>query len=312
MQLKPTILITGANGLLGQKLVAELIKNTAYDVVATGRGEARMPPEWVGYEYVPMDICCPEQINEVFKTYRPEFVIHCASMTDVDQCERDKASCLAQNVDAVSHMVDACESTRSHLIHLSTDFIFNGEDGPYTEEDIPSPVNYYGHAKLLSEKIVQASSINWAIVRTGLVYGITSAMTRSNIVLWVKTALEGGKELHLVDDQIKTPTLAEDLAIGCIKIVEREALGIFNISGEEVLTPYQMGIQVAQYFGLDLSKIKKSDSSLFTQTARRPLKTGFLVNKAIDRLEYCPRSFTEGIKIIDSQLREDYHSPTYY
>lgn len=312
MQLKPTILITGANGLLGQKLVAQLIKSTAYNIIATGRGQGRMPPEWMGYKYVPMDTCCPEQINGVFKTYRPQFVIHCASMTDVDQCERDKAGCMMQNVDAVTHMVDACISTRSQLVHLSTDFIFDGEDGPYTEEDTPNPINYYGHAKFLSEKIVKASSIDWTIVRTGLVYGITTAMTRSNIVLWVKSALEGGKELHLVDDQIRTPTLAEDLAIGCIKIIEREALGIFNISGEEILTPYQMGVQVAQYFGLDVSKIKKSDSSSFTQTARRPLKTGFLLKKAIERLDYCPRSFTEGIKIINSQLMENYHSPTPY
>lgn len=307
MKLQPTILITGANGLLGQKLVALLSEHPEFNVLATGRGHSRIPEKWRGYQYLSMDICSSNQINEVFKIYKPQFVIHCASMTDVDQCERDKRGCFMQNVRAVSYLVEAGQRIGTHFVHLSTDFVFDGKSGPYGENDAPNPINYYGQTKLLSEQIVQKSSMDWTIVRTALVYGITHAMTRSNIILWVKSALENGEELFLVDDQIRTPTLAEDLAVACVAITERRALGIFNISGMEILTPYQIGIQTASYFGLDTSGIKKADSSSFSQTAPRPLKTGFLLDKAIMQLGYSPRNLKEGIAIMDGQL----HSAEY-
>ena len=302
MHSKPTVLITGANGLLGQKLVAHLSKHKEYNVLATGRGKSRIPPGCREYQYVPMDICIAEQVTEVFKIHNPRSVIHCASMTDVDLCETNREGCYMQNVQAVYFLVDACEKNGSHMVHLSTDFIFDGKNGPYSEDDAPNPLNYYGQTKLLSEQVLQVSSIDWTIVRTALVYGITHAMTRSNIVLWVKSALENGKELTLVDDQTRTPTLAEDLAAACITILDRKALGVYNVSGMEILTPYQMGVQTAVYFGLDAARIKRADSSSFSQKAPRPLKTGFLLDKAVKLLYYSPRNFREGIEIMDSQL----------
>src|SRR5690606_18166847 len=161
--------------------------------------------------------------------------------------------------------------------------------------------NYYGETKLISERIIQESKIHWAIVRTGLVYGISYDMSRSNIVLWVKNALENGKELNLVDDQFRTPTLAEDLAEGCILIVEKRATGIYNLSGNDFLTPYDMALETAQFFDLDKSKIKKADSKTFTQRAKRPLKTGFIIDKAIKELNYRPRSFKQGIALLAKQ-----------
>ena len=309
MQLKPTILITGANGLLGQKLVALLSEHPEFNVLATGRGQSRIPEEWGGYQYLPMDISSAEQVKEVFNVYHPHFVIHCASMTDVDQCERDRRGCFMQNVRAVSYLVEAGQRIGTHFVHLSTDFVFDGKSGPYGENDAPNPINYYGQTKLLSEQIVQKSSMDWTIVRTALVYGVTHAMTRSNIILWVKSALEIGKELSLVDDQIRTPTLAEDLAAACVTIIRRKALGVFNISGMEILTPYQVGIQTAVYFGLDTSKIKKSNSSSFSQTAPRPLRTGFLLDKAIKYLSFSPRTLQEGIAIMDGQLKLILNAP---
>lgn len=298
---KPLVLITGANGLLGQKLVERLIEKSNFDILATGRGACRLPKEWKGYTYVQMDITDSREVENVFSKYAPQFTIHCASMTNVDQCEEDVKQCFEQNVNAVSYIVDACGKHATHLIHLSTDFIFDGENGPYDENDNPNPINYYGETKLISERIIQESKIRWAIVRTGLVYGISYDMSRSNIVLWVKNALENGKELNLVDDQFRTPTLAEDLAEGCILIVEKRAEGIFNVSGNDFLTPYDMAMQTAQFFDLDKSKIKKSDSKTFTQRAKRPLKTGFIIDKAIKELNYRPRSFKQGIALLAKQ-----------
>jgi dTDP-4-dehydrorhamnose reductase len=233
---------------------------------------------------------------------RPDYVIHTAAMTNVDQCEFEKEACWQLNVKAVEHLVKACSKHNTFLLHLSTDFIFDGENGPYTEEATARPLSYYGESKLAAEQILLQSSIRWAIARTVLVYGIANDMSRSNIILWVKKSLEDKKNIQVVDDQFRTPTLAEDLAMGCYLIVKNEAEGIFNISGNNLLTPYQMALQTADFFKLDTSYIHKADSSTFTQPARRPLKTGFIIHKAQKLLQYQPHSFAEGIAIVASQL----------
>lgn len=303
---KHYLLITGANGLLGQKLVSGLLAKDTFKVLATGRGKCRLPGEWEGYTYHGMDVTDTLQIEQVISKFSPRVVIHCASMTNVDRCEVERQSCFEQNVTAVANMVEACERHGIHLIYLSTDFIFDGENGPYVEDDLPHPINYYGETKLESENLIKASSLaKWAIVRTGLVYGVSSDMSRSNIVLWVRDSLINGKELSLVDDQVRTPTLAEDLAAGCILIAEKGATGVYNISGGDLLTPYDMAVATASFFNLDASKLKKVYSQAFTQTAKRPLKTGFIIDKANKTLGYKPRALKEGIEILAKQLNID-------
>lgn len=298
------VLITGANGLLGQKLVQKLANRTEYQVIASGKGESRLPVDWAeGYTWAEMDVADEDQVQEVFALYQPDVVIHTAAMTNVDECEKDKAGCKRSNVDAVRNLVEACKTHHTFLVHLSTDFIFNGEEGPYDETALPDPINYYGETKLESEKIVLESGIKWAIARTVLVYGIAADMSRSNIILWVKKSLESGKPIQAVNDQWRTPTLAEDLADGCILIMEKEAIGIFNISGKDLLNPFQMACMTADYFGLDKSLIKEVDSNIFTQPAKRPLKTGFLIGKAEKELGYSPKSFMDGIGILSKQIK---------
>ncbi len=146
------------------------------------------------------------------------------------------------------------------------------------------------------------STIGWAILRTVLVYGVTPDMSRSNIVLWVKKNLEDGKSINVVNDQWRTPTLAEDLAMGCFLAASKKATGIYNISGEEMMTPYDIAIQTADFFKLNKSLIKPTDSSTFKQPAVRPLKTGFIITKAKHELGYQPHSFKEGLALMASQL----------
>ncbi len=167
---------------------------------------------------------------------------------------------------------------------------------------MPSPVNFYGETKLEAERYVMKHSTKFAIARTVLVYGIANDLSRSNIILWVKSSLEAGKEIQVVDDQFRTPTLAEDLATGCALIAAQSAQGIFHISGSDFLTPFQMAIMTAEYFGLDKSLIKRANSSTFTQPAKRPLKTGFLIEKARKELGFEPKTFREGIAILANQI----------
>lgn len=295
-----SILITGANGLLGQKLVL-LLKEKGEAFVATGRGANRMPLTDVPYRT--MDITNADEVMHVMTNERPSVVIHTAAMTNVDQCEQDREGCWLQNVTAVENMAKACKATGAFLLHLSTDFIFDGEDGPYSEEAEARPVSYYGESKLAAERVVMNAGIDWAIARTVLVYGTAFDMSRSNIILWVKKSLEDGKTINVVNDQWRTPTLAEDLAMGCYLIASKKARGIFNISGKDFMNPYQMAVATADHFGLDKSLINETDGSKFSQPAKRPPKTGFVLDKARRELGYNPRSFAEGIAVLAGQIR---------
>jgi dTDP-4-dehydrorhamnose reductase len=299
--MKKTILITGSNGLLGQKLVDLLTQESEVNLIATAKGENRLS-NLAGYTYESLDITDQRAVEAVFDKFQPHVVIHTAAMTNVDTCESDLVGCELLNVKAVAYIVQACEKYNSFLCHLSTDFIFDGEAGPYDEEAIPNPISVYGESKLKAEKIIQASSIRWAIARTVLVFGIVPDMSRTNIILWVKKSLEEGKQINVVTDQFRTPTLAEDLAIGCWLITQKEAEGIFNISGEELLTPYEMAIKTAEFYHLPKELIKQADSSTFSQPAKRPPRTGFILTKAKDLLGYEPRTFNEGIALMAKQI----------
>ena len=299
---KSKILITGANGLLGQKLVEQLVAAGNVEVIATGRGPCRLTGS--GYRYQVLDIENEQEVADVLSDLRPEVIIHGAAMTHVDQCEQNQADCYRANVLATSYLVQTAEKIGSHFVFVSTDFIFSGEDGhnPYTEEAAPDPVNYYGQTKLEGEELIKRSTLKWAIARTVLVYGLANDLSRSNIILWVKSSLESGKQIQVVDDQVRTPTLAEDLAAGCILIAAQRATGVFNISGAELLTPYQMAMETADYFGLDKSLINRTDSTLFTQPAKRPMKTGFIIDKAVNQLGFRPKTFRDGIALLSKQI----------
>ncbi|WP_375585448.1 SDR family oxidoreductase [Cyclobacterium xiamenense] len=300
---RPKVLITGANGLLGQKIVKKILIDGKYDPIATGRGSCRLPGEWGGYDFEQMDITKEKEVMDVFRIYSPEFVIHAASMTDVDRCEVNRHACFEQNVTGTQNILNASKACKAHLIFISTDFIFDGKNGPYDEEDQPNPVNYYGKTKLETENLVRKYPFDWTIVRTNLVYGTAHDMSRSNIILWVKKGLEQQKELELVDDQFRTPTLAEDLAEGCLLVADKKATGVFNISGEELLTPYDMAMMTARFFGLNSKGIKKTDSRHFGQVAARPLRTGLIITKAKETLGFRPKSFEEGIGILAKQIK---------
>lgn len=299
---KSKILITGSNGLLGQKLVELLSRKDEVELFATARGRNRLKSG--NYLYYRMDITNDEQVNEIFDAVNPDIVIHTAAMTNVDECEQNHQEAYKANVEAVEHIISACEKHNTFLVHVSTDFIFNGEKGPLTEEEEPQPVNYYGETKLISEEKVKESNLDWAIARTVLVYGIAQDMSRSNIILWVKNSLEEGKEIQVVDDQHRTPTLAEDLAMGCWLIAINKAQGVYNISGKDMLTPYEMAEQAAEIFNLDTSTMSKADSTIFKQPAKRPPKTGFVIEKAEKELGYQPHSFRQGLLVLKKQLLE--------
>ena len=298
-----TILTTGSNGLLGQKITEKVLAEGRVKLIATSKGANRYPII-NGYEYAEMDILNPAQVRAVIEKHKPDAIIHTAAMTNVDTAEANKELCRQLNVDAVKTLVSLCEEKNIQLIHLSTDFVFDGAAGPYKEEDAVNPVSYYGESKVLAEELIKNSKADWAILRTILVYGINNDMSRSNIVLWAKGALEKALPINVVNDQYRMPTLAEDLAEACLLAVEQNASGIYHVSGKDYMSIADLVRKVADYWVLDKSIITEISSESLNQTAKRPVKTGFILDKTVKDLGYNPHSFEEGLKIVDEQIKK--------
>jgi len=292
-----TILITGANGLLGQYLVRHLLQQN-YKVIATGKGPDRLAPQHPHYTYHEMDICDATQVHTIIGNARPNVLVHAAAMTQVDECELNPAVCERVNVTGTAHVLTAAEATGTQVIYVSTDFVFDGEKGNYAEDDDLNPVNYYGFTKMQAEAMVQTSDVPWSIVRTCLVYGNVLQGTRQNIITWVRDNLVQGKPVKVVCDQWRTPTYVEDLARGIGLIAAKQAQGIYHLSGKDLLTPYDMAMETAAYLNLDSTLITRVDASTFTQPGRRPPKTGFKIDKARRDLGYEPISFREGLLLV--------------
>jgi dTDP-4-dehydrorhamnose reductase len=289
------ILITGANGLLGQQLTKHLLQTTDYELIATGKGPCRLVlPPGPRWQYVSLDLTDGMAVSLFCSRYQPDVVIHAAARTQADDCERDPIGCWAHNVTAIRFLLDALQLVRPYFIFLSTDFVFDGEAGPYKETDWPQPVNYYGSSKVAGEKAVLASGLCAAIVRTCLVYGNIAGGSRHHFTGWVKDSLRAGTVIRVVDDQWRTPTFVEDLAGGILLLIHKHAEGIFHVAGPEWLTPYQMALQTANYHKLDTEKIIRVTADHFTQPAKRPPKTGFDIS-VMRGLGYDPVTFTEGL-----------------
>ncbi|ULQ57412.1 SDR family oxidoreductase [Flavihumibacter rivuli] len=290
------VLVTGANGLLGHYLINELAGN-GFEVVATGKGKARLSDLPDNVRYFEADITHPFALRSVIEMERPGVVVHAAAMTQVDECEQQQSLAHVVNVEATARLLLDAEEFSSFFVFVSTDFVFDGLRGMYTEEDDTHPVNWYGHTKQEAEAIVHTSSIPWAIVRTCLVYGNIPHHSRTNIVTWVKQSLEEGKEIKVVNDQFRTPTYAADLAKGIRLVIQQRAEGIWHISGEEPATPYVLANKVAEFFNLDKTLIREVNSSTFSQPGKRPSRTGFDIAKAKAVLGYQPLGLDDGLKL---------------
>lgn len=296
------VLITGSNGLLGQYLVQRLAGHPDYEVIATGRGPNRLRMK-SGYAYESVNLADEAAVKGLVDRHKPDVIVHAGAMTQADDCERNKDACWMVNVTATRYLLQGAEKAGAYFLFVSTDFVFDGLAGPYSEEDPVNPVNYYGASKAAAERIVKQSKAQWGIARTVLVYGLADDPRRSNIITWVKSNLEQKKKLKVVNDQWRTPTLVQDLAEGIRLMLDKKAEGVFHLSGKDMLTPFEMASQVAGYLELDAKLLEKVDASTFKQPAPRPAKTGFVIDKAVQELGYAPHSFEEGLKIVIAQIR---------
>lgn len=291
------LLITGSNGLLGQKLV-EFCQAQQIDFLATSKGTNRNIncPE---ASYLPLDITKLDEVSEIFEKTNPTHVIHTAAITNVDYCELNEVECREVNVQATAYLFEACAVRNIHFQLVSTDFVFDGAKGNYSENDTPAPVSIYGQSKLDAETILTGSNYtNWSIARTIIVYGKGSNLSRSNLILWAKDALEKGTEINVIDDQFRAPTFVDDLAKACVEIALCDKKGIFHISGPETMSIYTIVERIASHFNYSMDNVTCISSAVLNQPAKRPPKTGFDLTKAKQELDYKPKTLEESLELL--------------
>ncbi|MFN9711157.1 MAG: SDR family oxidoreductase [Bacteroidota bacterium] len=291
------ILITGANGLVGQHLIRLLVEEGKFEIFAIGKGTSRISfGKSSGVHYYDNDLVNFKKTENLIDKIAPHIIVHAAAMSQPNECAAHPDECWKVNVGATRSLLRASERQKSYFIYISTDFVFDGTEGPYDETATPNPVNLYGESKLLAEEMVQCSRLNWCIIRTVLVYGNKVPGGRSNFVLWVKDKLMQGEAIKVVNDQVRTPTYVVDLARGILLAILKHAKGIYHISGKDTCTPYQLACMIAELMNKDNALITPVDATVFPEPAKRPPRTGFVITKSIRELGYVPLSLQEGLK----------------
>ncbi|MFM2207877.1 MAG: hypothetical protein RL213_1852 [Bacteroidota bacterium] len=296
-----TVLVTGGNGLLGQKVVYDLVGREGVRCISTGLGKNRMALK-EGYVYQELDVTDRAAVLAAMERWRPDAVVHTAALTNVDACEQRREEAVLINVTAVHQLAEICRDFGTHLVHLSTDFVFDGNDGPYAESDPLHPLSHYAVTKAEGERRVMEAGGSWSILRTIIIYGVVDDNSRSNVVLWVYNALKQGREITVIKDQFRSPTLAEDLARACVSAALSRSQGIYHVSGRETMCILDMALIVADFFGLDPSPIRPIASAELRQPALRPPVTGFIIRKAERELDFRPSTFLEGLAVVKKQL----------
>jgi dTDP-4-dehydrorhamnose reductase len=293
-----TLCITGGNGLLGNKLLAAAGKHYRIFTIDL---QPRAVSDHYDHTYLQGDITDKDQITELIAATRVDCVIHTAAFTDVDGCERDPDKAWLVNVKGTQNVVSACRKIGAKLIHLSTDFVFNGDHGPYDEEAEPDPINVYGKTKLDSEKIIQSDLNNWVIARTMILFGYAPGVGH-NFVTWLVQSLDQGEKVNIVNDQFGTPTLADDLAQALLALLDEDAQGVYNTAGPELVQRHEFAQLIAHSFGFDESLIDETDSVRFKQDARRPLRSGLKMDKFMRKARFSFSTLRSGLEKIKRDM----------
>jgi len=285
-------LILGANGLLGQNLVRVFADD--YEALAAAtQAEPRAPLP--GAQYQSCDITDRAEIKKLVKNFIPNYILNAAAFTDVDGSEAKREECWRVNAAAVGYLAEAAFSIHARVIHVSTDYVFDGAAAPYTEESRPQPLGYYGKAKLAGENALSASGANYAIARTMILYG-SGKNIRPNFVTWLIGQLRAGKEVRIVNDQYGNPTLASELAVAMRKLAESKPNGVFHLSGAETVSRYDFAVQIARVFELNEKLIHPATTAELGQAAKRPMNSSFDISKAQRELGIKMSNVIDGLK----------------
>ena len=272
-----SVLVTGGNGLLGTKTLEMLLQEGRTAMSASLEPEASNG--FLGaFPYHQLDITDPAAVRGLLVSLKPDAVVHTAAFTAVDACETQRELSRKVNVDGTANVAMACREVGARMVHISTEYVFDGDAGPYSEEDRPNPISYYGLTKLESERAIQANCADWVIARTTILFG-HAPNVRPSFVHWLIEKLRQGESVRIVDDQVGSPTLADNLVEMLLALLDSGRREIYNTVGDAVIDRYGFSVIAAGLFDLDASLIQRIKTADLRQPAPRPLRAGLRMDK---------------------------------
>ena len=277
------ILITGAFGQLGHALQSVLSRESNYELICTGRKIKK------GQEGIPLDIRNQVALKEIINTTAPDILINLAAMTNVDACELNPKLAGEINVAGLQHI---CDSFKGKIIHLSTDYVFDGTSGPYKEDDPLNPISIYGKTKLASEHILLEKDIKNLVIRGNVLYDY-SPHTSASFLNWVVSSLKDNQEIKVVEDQFNNPTWTRSMSDIIELSIENDLEGIIHWGDSVHISRYEFAKLIAKKFSLNDSLIKPVLTSELNQPARRPLQSGLSTEKLVNMLDIIPPSIDD-------------------
>lgn len=297
------VIITGSTGKIGEA-VTKLIRKETNDinlVLLTANPSQIKPSEKI--QVVSADYSDQKWIKDFIQNEKPEFVINCAAMTNVDACEDDHKMAMDLNAIFPENLAKACKNINSKLIHFSTDYIFDGENGPYSEDDTPDPISFYGKSKLAGENAIKLTFDNYIIFRTNVVYGISS-YGKNDFINWLISKFENTEKLKIITGQFCNPTFSEDIAWSVLKALQKKVTGVFNLAGNSWLNRYEIAKEIIKEFDFDKSLLEAIPSSELKQKASRPEKGGLINTRAEAILGIKFLNLKAGLSVLKYQFSE--------
>ena len=296
--IKKRILIVGSNGMLGQRLTDSFKSNGKIELMCASAESESFTDN---VEYSILDISDKKSVKNIVMNFYPDIIVNSAGYTNVDGCETNKDTAYQVNVKGAEYLSHYAKVTDAHLIHISSDYIFDGRKGRYTEDDLPNPVSYYGRTKLAGENAVRSQSINFTIIRTNVLYG-PARHGRPDFVKWTVNSLRGNQKIRIVTDQVNNPTFLDDLVTAIHKFIDNRKYGIFNIGGPEFLSRFDFTLRIADFFDLNKKLIEAIVTSQLNQLAPRPLNSGLVIRKAGNEIGYVPHNIEDSFAIMKKEL----------
>jgi dTDP-4-dehydrorhamnose reductase len=277
-------LIIGASGHLGNVFAKRMVKE--YEVVATFCKNYSNPVS--GTQQIPLDIMNYREVGDVFNSTRPNLVIHCAAMTNVDKCEDNPKLAWDTHEVGTENVSQWCRKANSKLVYISTDSVFDGARGNYKETDETTPINVYGASKLRGEKVAMWAK-DYLIIRTAF-FG------HKGLAKWVMDNLKENKEIEMYRDVYFSPIFTEDLVDIILQMCEKNLQGIYHVGGRGSWSKYEFGVYLARAFNLNPFLIKRVLVKTVKERVPRPKNISINVSKVETDLGIKMPTFTEGLK----------------
>jgi dTDP-4-dehydrorhamnose reductase len=290
------ILVTGASGLLGSRIV-ELGTDLGLEVYSSYNDHVLKQ-----VNSIKIDLQNEDEVENALNKVKPDCIVHCAALSDVDKCEKDNDLAWRINVEGTRRIIKSSDKIGASLIYVSTDYVFQGDSGGYAEEDKTNPINYYGFTKLQAELLVKKMVGSWAIARPSVIYGSVPAAGKINFALWLISKLQKKEPVNIITDQWVSPTLNTNLAQMILEIIERELTGVYHLAGATRISRYDFALKIAEEFNLDVTLISPVLSKDMNWAAKRPMDSSLDVRKASKILNAEPMMIQEAISLLRKEI----------